>query len=66
VCCYFHYCTAALETATKNVLIEFIFTDVFDRQKEKTDDKRPPGVRESPKGVKLEISTLILEPTDGV
>ena len=36
------------------MLIEFIFTDVIDRQKKK-DYKRPAGVRESPKRVKLEI-----------
>jgi hypothetical protein len=48
------------------VLIEFIFTDVIDGQKKKKDYKRPAGVRESPKRVKLEINTRILEPTDGV
>lgn len=65
MCCCFHYCNAALETSTRNVLIEFIFTDVVDKQK-KTDYKRPAGVRESQKKVKLEINTRILEPTDGV
>jgi hypothetical protein len=65
VCCYFHYCKAALKTSTRNVLIEFIFTDVIDKQK-KTDYKRSAGVRESPKRIKLEINTRILEQTDGV
>jgi hypothetical protein len=46
-------------------MMEFIFTDVIDRQK-KTDYKRPAGVREPPKSVKLEINTRILEPTDGI